>query len=57
MAVELASERIRVNVNDVVNDVLSLLEHQFAVGRIKVRRELSEMPDVEEFTVTHSSRA
>jgi signal transduction histidine kinase len=37
-------ERIRVNVNDVVNDVLSLLEHQFEVGRIKVRRELSETP-------------
>jgi two-component system NtrC family sensor kinase len=37
-------ERIQVDVNEVVNDVLSLLEHQFEVGRIKVRRDLSEMP-------------
>src|SRR5580693_9785200 len=37
-------ERIRLNVNDVVNDVLSLLEHQFELGRIMVRRELSETP-------------
>jgi PAS domain S-box-containing protein len=37
-------ERIPVDVNEVVNDVLSLLEHQFEVGRIKVRRELSERP-------------
>jgi hypothetical protein len=37
-------ERIQVDVNEVVNDVLSLLEHQFEVGRIKVRRDLSERP-------------
>jgi two-component system, NtrC family, sensor kinase len=37
-------ERNQVDVNEVVNDVLSLLEHQFELGRIKVRRELSEVP-------------
>jgi signal transduction histidine kinase len=28
----------------VIKDVLALLEHQFEVGRLKVRRELSERP-------------
>jgi signal transduction histidine kinase len=37
-------ERIHVDVNEVINDVLALLEHQFEVGSIKVRRELSETP-------------
>ena len=31
----------RVDLNGVIADVLSLLEHQFEVGRIKLRRELS----------------
>jgi two-component system NtrC family sensor kinase len=35
------SERTTVDVNAVVADVFSLLEHQFAAARIKVRRELS----------------
>jgi len=35
-------ERISVDLNEVINDVLSLLEHQFEVGSIKVRRELSD---------------
>src|SRR5262249_28784551 len=35
-----SSERIHVDLNAVIGDVLSLLEHQFEVGRIKVRREL-----------------
>jgi two-component system NtrC family sensor kinase len=35
------AERGRVDLNAIVNDVLSLLEHQFEIGRIKVRRELS----------------
>ena len=35
-------ERIHVDVNEVINDVLSLLEHQFEVARIKVRRELAD---------------
>jgi PAS domain S-box-containing protein len=39
-----ASERGVVNLNDVVSDVLSLLEHQFDKGRIKVRRELVGHP-------------
>jgi PAS domain S-box-containing protein len=39
-----SSERITVDVNAVINDVFSLLEHQFEVGRIKVRKELS--PDL-----------
>ncbi|MGE5357930.1 MAG: two-component system sensor histidine kinase NtrB, partial [Bacteroidales bacterium] len=34
-------DRVSVDVNAVVNDVLSLLEHQFRVGRIQVRRELA----------------
>ena len=37
-------ERIHVDVNEVIKDVLALLEHQFEVGRVKVRRELSETP-------------
>jgi PAS domain S-box-containing protein len=39
-----ASERTVVNLNDVVSDVLSLLEHQFDKGRVKIRRELSAQP-------------
>jgi PAS domain S-box-containing protein len=35
-------ERIHVDVNEVIKDVLALLEHQFEVGRVKVRRELSD---------------
>ncbi len=34
-------ERVPVDLNAVVNDVLSLLEHQLEAARIKVRRELS----------------
>jgi signal transduction histidine kinase len=37
-------ERALVDVNAVINDVLSLLEHQLQVGSIKVRRELSATP-------------
>jgi signal transduction histidine kinase len=37
-------ERRPVDLNGVINDVLSLLEHQFEVHRIKVRRELDEGP-------------
>ena len=37
-------ERRDLDLNGVVTDVLSLLEHQFEVGRIKVRRELSDVP-------------
>jgi len=36
-----SSERIDVDVNAVIMDVFSLLEHQFEVGNIKVRRELA----------------
>jgi two-component system NtrC family sensor kinase len=39
-----SNERILVDLNAVVTDVFSLLEHQFAVGNIKVRRELSAAP-------------
>lgn len=39
-----ASERTIVDVNAVVSDVLSLLEHQFEKGRVKIRRELSADP-------------
>ncbi len=36
-----SSERIDVDINAVITDVSSLLEHQFEVGRIKVRKELA----------------
>jgi signal transduction histidine kinase len=36
-----SSERIDVDLNAVITDVFSLLEHQFAVARIKVRKELA----------------
>jgi signal transduction histidine kinase len=35
------SERGAVDLNAIVNDVLSLLEHQLEIGKIKVRRELA----------------
>ena len=35
------NERIDVDLNAVITDVFSLLEHQFEVGKIKVRRELA----------------
>ena len=38
------SARAPVDLNAVVTDVFSLLEHQFEVGKIKVRRELAAMP-------------
>ncbi len=37
-------ERTTVDLNTVVNDVFSLLEHQFAATSVKVRRELSAVP-------------
>ncbi len=37
-------ERSQVDLSAVVNDVYSLLEHQFEAGRIKVRRELAQEP-------------
>jgi PAS domain S-box-containing protein len=40
------SDFVPVDINEVVGDVLSLLEHQLTRGRIKVRRELE--PDVPE---------
>ncbi|MGE3509178.1 MAG: ATP-binding protein [Vicinamibacterales bacterium] len=39
-------ERTQVDLNTVIGDVFSLLEHQFEVGRIKVRRELATTPVV-----------
>lgn len=38
------SERAVVDLNQVIGDVLSLLEHQFEKGSIKVRRELHPLP-------------
>ena len=38
------SERSVVDLNAVANDVLTLLEHQFDKGRVRVRRELSDTP-------------
>ena len=39
-----SNERIDVDLNAVITDVFSLLEHQFEVGSIKVRRELAPTP-------------
>lgn len=39
-----ASERAPVDLNTVIGDVLSLLEHQLDKGSIKIRRELAELP-------------
>jgi two-component system, NtrC family, sensor kinase len=39
-------ERVPVDLNAVINDVLTLLEHQLEVGRIKVRRELLSPPPI-----------
>ena len=39
-----SNDRIDVDLNAVIMDVFGLLEHQFAVGSIKVRRELSAVP-------------
>jgi signal transduction histidine kinase len=38
------NERIEVDLNAVIGDVFALLEHQFEVGKIKVRRELVSAP-------------
>jgi two-component system NtrC family sensor kinase len=38
------SDPVEVDLNAVVGDVFALLEHQFEVGRIKVRRELAASP-------------
>ena len=38
------SERTVVDLNAVIGDVLSLLEHQFEKGSVKVRRELHPAP-------------
>lgn len=40
------TERTAVDLNAIVADVLSLLEHQFEISKIKVRRELSATPPV-----------
>ncbi len=37
-----ATDVAAVDINTVINDVLSLLEHQFELQRVKVRRELSD---------------
>ena len=39
-----SGDRTAVDINVVVSDVLGLLEHQFALHRVKVRRELSGTP-------------
>jgi signal transduction histidine kinase len=38
------NDRTHVDLNAVVTDVFALLEHQFEVGRIKIRRELADSP-------------
>jgi two-component system NtrC family sensor kinase len=38
------SEQAAVDLNVVVTDVLSLLEHQFEIAKVKVRRELADEP-------------
>lgn len=41
-----ATEKAPVDLNAVIADVLSLLEHQFEIAKIKVRKELSAQPPV-----------
>jgi signal transduction histidine kinase len=41
---EASAERVALDLNVVLTDVLGLLEHQFAARRIKVRRELADEP-------------
>jgi two-component system NtrC family sensor kinase len=41
-----SNDRIEIDLNAVITDVFSLLEHQFEVGKIKVRRDLSAAPVV-----------
>ena len=41
-----SGERVPVDLNAVINDVLALLEHQLELGRIKVRRDLAGSPPV-----------
>jgi two-component system, NtrC family, sensor kinase len=45
-------ERTLVDLNTVVTDVFALLDHQFSVGSIKVRRELAAAP-VSVFAIEH----
>ena len=45
-APEGSTERAPVDLNAVITDVLALLEHQFEMHRIKVRRELADEPVV-----------
>src|SRR5215475_13213154 len=40
------TERVSVDINAVINDVFALLEHQFEVAKIKVRRELAPAPAI-----------
>jgi two-component system, NtrC family, sensor kinase len=39
-----AADRIHLDLNAVITDVVALLEHQFEASKIKMRRELSEEP-------------
>jgi PAS domain S-box-containing protein len=41
-----AAEQVPVDLNAVIADVLSLLEHQFEMAKVKMRRELSDEPVV-----------
>jgi signal transduction histidine kinase len=41
-----SNDRIEIDLNAVISDVFALLEHQFEVGNIKVRRDLSSAPVV-----------
>src|SRR5206468_35647 len=38
------SDPVEVDLNAIITDVFALLEHQFEVGKIKVRRELAKSP-------------
>ena len=41
-----SGERASIDLNTVINDVLGLLEHQFELHRVKVRRDLTDEPVV-----------
>jgi two-component system NtrC family sensor kinase len=39
-----SSDRVHIDLNAVISDVISLLEHLFEVGSVKLRRDLSPVP-------------
>jgi two-component system NtrC family sensor kinase len=49
----MTNDRIEVDLNAVITDVSSLLEHQFEVAKIKMRRELADVPTIPVLGIEH----